>query len=168
MRAWELLRFGRATKVTTRRSVAGKPHSRALRAEAKLALAREPVTFTGHQAIAIADGFGDWAANSGATILACAILPEHAHLVVARHRFPIEQVANLLKGQATKSLTKAGLHSSQMQSYRDGTLPSPWARKFWKVFLTADEDILRAIRYVENNPFKEGKRRQRWGFVVPW
>ena len=168
VRAWELLRFGRATKVTTRRSVAGKPHNQALRAEAKLALARESVTFNGHQAIAIAEGFGDWVANSGATILACAILPEHAHLVVTRHRFPIEQVANLLKGQATKSLTKAGLQPFQAQPYRDGTLPSPWARKFWKVFLTTDEDILRAIRYVENNPLKEGKRRQRWGFVVPW
>jgi hypothetical protein len=122
VRAWELLRFGRATKVTTRRSVAGKPHSRALREEAKLALAREPVVFTGRQALAIADGFGDWAAKSGARILACAILPEHAHLVVARHRFPIEQVANLLKGQATKSLTKAGLHPFQTQPYRDGDL----------------------------------------------
>ena len=28
-------------------------------------------------------------------------------------------------------------------------------------------DILRAIRYVEDNPRKEGKRRQRWKFVTP-
>jgi hypothetical protein len=29
-------------------------------------------------------------------------------------------------------------------------------------------DIARAIRYVEKNPVKEGKRRQQWSFVVPW
>ena len=124
------------------------------------------ISFTGQQALAIAEGFGKWAATSGAKILACAILPEHVHLVVARHRFPIEQVANLLKGRATKSLSKAGLHPFQSQPYPNGILPSPWGHKFWKVFLTTDEDIWRAIRYVENNPLKEGKRRQQWPFVV--
>jgi hypothetical protein len=50
----------------------------------------------------------------------------------------------------------------------DGSFPSPWARKWWKVFLDDEEDILRAIRYVERNPRKEGKPPQRWSFVVPY
>jgi hypothetical protein len=28
--------------------------------------------------------------------------------------------------------------------------------------------VARAVRYVEDNPLKEGKRRQRWSFVVPY
>ncbi|MHB1157303.1 MAG: hypothetical protein ACYC26_10755 [Phycisphaerales bacterium] len=46
--------------------------------------------------------------------------------------------------------------------------PSPWARKGWQVFLDSPEDIERAIRYVRNNPLKEGLREQCWPFVIPW
>ena len=47
-------------------------------------------------------------------------------------------------------------------------LPSVWAQDFWKVFLYTEEDIRARIRYVEENPLKEGKRRQRWSFVTPF
>jgi hypothetical protein len=36
------------------------------------------------------------------------------------------------------------------------------------VFLHDDEEILRAIGYVERNPAKEGKRPQRWSFITPF
>jgi hypothetical protein len=36
------------------------------------------------------------------------------------------------------------------------------------VFLDSDEDIRRAIRYVEENPVKEGKPRQLWSFVTAY
>ena len=48
------------------------------------------------------------------------------------------------------------------------SLPSPWARNCWKVFLDSAADVERAMRYVENNPIKEGKRPQRWSFVTPF
>ena len=38
----------------------------------------------------------------------------------------------------------------------------------WKVFLDSPEDIYHAVGYVEDNPEKEGKRRQRWPFVIPY
>jgi hypothetical protein len=38
--------------------------------------------------------------------------------------------------------------------------PKMWARGEWKVYLDSINDIVRAIRYVENNPLKEGKKRQ--------
>ena len=37
----------------------------------------------------------------------------------------------------------------------------------WKVYLNLRSDIERAIRYVEENPIKEGKPRQKWSFVAP-
>jgi hypothetical protein len=40
-----------------------------------------------------------------------------------------------------------------------------FARGEWKVYLDTEEEVRRAIAYVEENPLKEGKRRQRWGFV---
>jgi len=38
----------------------------------------------------------------------------------------------------------------------------------WKVFLDTLSDVQRAIRYVEENPLREGLPRQWWSFVVPF
>jgi hypothetical protein len=109
IRNWELLKYGNATKIDDTRSVAGRPHNAALRAAAKRELMYPPVIFNGKQAAAIAYGFGDVVRRTGCSIHACAIMPDHAHLVIGRHHYPIQQVANLLKGGATTSLRKYGL-----------------------------------------------------------
>src|SRR5688572_13621473 len=88
--AWELFRYGPATKVETRSSVAANPHNRRLRLEAKTALKYPPVTFTGLQARAVGIGFGESERKGHVQILACAIPPEHVHLVIARHRLKVE------------------------------------------------------------------------------
>src|SRR6476620_1536289 len=85
VRSEKLLVFGEATKVDTHRSVARKPHDRQNRLAAKQALDRPPVIFTGIQARAIARGFGVCIEKTKATVWACAVMPDHAHLVVARH-----------------------------------------------------------------------------------
>ena len=168
VRAWELLLFGDATKVTTKRSLARKPHNRQLRLAAKRALVRDPVEFTGLQARAIARGFADYCTRSGLIVYACSILPTHAHLVIARHSCSIEQVARLLKGAATTQLNREGLHPFVGASYSNGQLPSPWTRHEWSVFLHNAEEILRAIRYVQNNPSKEGRNSQTWSCLTPF
>ena len=38
----------------------------------------------------------------------------------------------------------------------------------WAAFLDTEDEIEDAIRYVEENPVKEGKRRQTWSFVKPF
>src|SRR5690349_1530883 len=98
VRAWELLRFGKATHTHHRGSVARKPHDRKLRLEAKKALVRKAVEFTGIQARAIGRGFATYAKRSGITIHACSILPTHVHMMIARHPADIFQIARLLKG----------------------------------------------------------------------
>ena len=168
VRAWELLRFGPATKTNERRSLARDPHDVALRREAKKHLAHKPVPFSGVQARAIARGFAQYVLRSDCIIHACSILHDHVHVVVARHHYPIERVSTLLKGAASTELLREGLHPFANEPYRDGRLPSPWARKEWSVFLHDDEQIRRAIRYVQNNPLKEGCKEQSWSFVVPF
>jgi REP element-mobilizing transposase RayT len=166
--SWELFRFGPATKVTTRRSLAARPHDRALREAAKLALKYPPVHFDGHQALSISQGFATAIAEHGYRVHACSILPEHVHIVVARCDRSIERIVAHLKAKATSQLNRDGLHPLAAFSSEPDGPPTPWAEKRWKCFLNEDEEILRAIRYVEQNPVKEGKRRQRWSFVVPW
>jgi hypothetical protein len=158
VRAWELLLFGPATKVTTQRSLAKKSHNHQQRLMAKHALAREAVEFTGIQARAIARGFAIYCQRSSCIIHARAILPTHCHLVIAR----------LLKGAATAELLREGLHPFQNQPYRNRSLPTPWARHQWSVFLDSPKNILRAIRYVNDNPIREGHRVQNWSCVRPY
>jgi REP element-mobilizing transposase RayT len=165
VRSWELFRYGPATKTDTRRSVAANRHDTSARLSAKQALKYPPVKFNGSQAKAIGEGFSDFVQKSGVSILACAILPDHLHLVIARHRYQVEQVVNLLKGAAASELVKQGIHPFLHLKHDDAALPKCFAQKSWKVFLDCNADIRRAIAYADNNPEKEGLRRQRWSFV---
>ncbi|MFQ5731258.1 MAG: transposase [Planctomycetaceae bacterium] len=165
--AWELFRFGgAATKVDTRRSLAGDPHDRKTRIETKWRLKYPAVTFTGIQARAIGNGFRQFSEKNGLRIWACAILPDHAHLVIARHKTKVEQLVTLLKGAATRALVDEGVHPFAGFPKKNGCLPKCWARGEWKVFLDDAEDVARAISYVEDNPVKEGLPAQRWSFVT--
>jgi len=168
VRSWELRRFGPARKVNTRRSVASVQHDYRLRQEAKSALQYPEVHLSGIQAREVGRAIGDHSRENGLKVWACSILPEHLHLVLGRYRFKIEQVVNLLKGAATSRLAECGLHPLQQHRRSDGRLPPMWTRREWKVFLDSVDDIEGAIRYVEENPVKEGKRRQRWSFVTPF
>jgi len=129
-----------------------------MRLAAKSALKYGPVKLTGRQALAVGQGFIAAIAESGYSVHACAILPEHAHLVVRRHSRGVTQIVGHLKARATQRLIAEEL-------WPDAERPV-WGRKCWRVFLNDEEDVRRAIAYVERNPLKEGKPAQKWSFVV--
>jgi REP element-mobilizing transposase RayT len=158
--AWELVRFGKATKVSTTRSVAGAPHDCRLREQAKTALEHGCVAFTGQQALGVGRGFALAAKEGGYTVHACTILPEHVHVVIGHSPRSVGRIVGHLKGRATQHLAAAGL-------WPDTGRPV-WGKKAWKVFLDSPERVQSAIAYVEANPEKEGKPRQRWSFVRPF
>ena len=166
VRQWELLLHGRATKTTDRRSLARNPHDREKRLNAKCSLMYEPIVFTGKQALCISRGFAKAIEESGYTVYACSIMPEHVHAVVARHNNPAERIIGHFKARATQALEDAGMHPFVQYRDNEGRFPSVWAHRGWKVFLDSEEGIERAIRYVEENPLKQNLRVQKWGFVV--
>jgi REP element-mobilizing transposase RayT len=168
VRSWELCRFGPATKVTTRKSLARKPHNRQLRLAAKSELRYPPVSFSGSQALAIAHGFKSAFERSSFIFLACSILPEHVHLVVARHRLNHRQIMNQLKGEASKALVRENLHPFQEEFLPSRKRHSPWGEKAWCVFLNTPGHIRCALRYVEQNPEKENLPAQHWSFIQPY
>lgn len=88
----KLREFGPATKVSTRESLAGRPHDAALRRAAKLALKYPEVIFNGHQAKAVGGGFAEAVRRSQLRILACAIMPQHVHVIIANDRLSPEQL----------------------------------------------------------------------------
>ena len=160
--------FGPATKVTDKRSHATDPHERNLRFTAKQALLYPPVRFNGVQARAVARGFANCVERTEAIIHACSILPDHVHMVIARHRYEVEKLVSLLKGDATRELNAERLHP--LATYRNvrGTIPSPWGASCRKVFLDNAKEIQNRIAYVEENPPKQAKRMQHWSFVTPY
>ena len=146
IRSWELFYQGPATLTHSQRSAAHDPHDRALRLHQKQGLHHEPVAFTELQIEAIAGGFQNAIRRSGFVLYACSILSTHTHLVVARHRYEIEQVANQFNGEATKELKRRGLHPFPETFARSGKQHSPWADDSWDVYLDTREDILRSIK----------------------
>jgi REP element-mobilizing transposase RayT len=158
--AWELFRYGPATKVRTRRSVAAKLHDATQRRAAKRALRYRPVKISGVQAVAVVEGFRQACEEAGYRIHACAVLPDHIHLVIGWHPRDIRKIVGHLKSNATRHLKQSGLWD-----LGDRTM---WAAHGWNVFLNDIRAVQRAICYVELNPEKEGKKRQRWSIVTPF
>lgn len=163
--AWELLKYGKATKVTTRRSVAHAPHNQQLRREAKLALKYAPVFLSGIQARAVARGFARATREGSYVIHACSILDDHVHLMVAPHERRYEQIVSHLRSRATTQLRAESLHPFASHEFQNGRVPSCWGEGLWKVYCFDREHANNAIAYVNRNPLREGKREQSWPFV---
>jgi REP element-mobilizing transposase RayT len=108
--AWELFRYGRATKTTETRSLVYRPHDRNKRLAAKASLKRPAVRINGLQARAVGTGFAAYARRTQLLIYACAISPDHVHLVLGRHRLMAEKLVVELKGAATRQLMNENVH----------------------------------------------------------
>ena len=166
---WELVRFGKSTRRVEQRRLDQLSESElAVRDEARAALKYPSVCLRGNQALAVAQGLAIQAAKSGYTIWACSILPEHTHLVIGRHHYRVEQVANLLKGAATRRLVERRIHPLSGHAEPGERPPGMWAERCWKVYLDSDSAIENAINYVIENPIKEGKPRQSWSWLDPY
>jgi REP element-mobilizing transposase RayT len=165
--AWELRKFGPATKVSGKRSYARDPHDVALRFAAMQALKYPAVRFDDAQREAVARGLADAVGEAQYQVHAGCIGHDHAHLVVGRHRQAVEQVARHLKSKATMAMTRAGVHPLARYRTRQGTIPTPWAEGAWSVFIEDAKQLGAAIAYVQRHPLKEGLPMQKWGFVTP-
>jgi REP element-mobilizing transposase RayT len=161
-----LRRFGTATKVQTRHCVANECHDHFVRTEAKRSLKYPPVIFDGVQARAVARGFADVLRTCDYPVYACTILPEHVHLVIGRHTQTIERIVAHLKRGATLRLFAEEIHP--LIEFPK-PVPSPWSKRTgWTVYLNDDQSVRHRIKYVEENPLKEGKSQQHWSFVKPF
>ncbi|TWU45841.1 hypothetical protein Q31b_10170 [Novipirellula aureliae] len=169
VRRWELVRFGHATKSIHRREIEElTPQEIVDRNAARASLAYPAVSVSGEQALSIANGFAKHCVKNNYTIWACAILPEHTHMVIARHTFKVEQMANLLKGAATRRIIADDRHPLQSFAKPGSRPPQMWATHLWKTFLDSEPAIEEAIAYVWDNPMKEDKPKQTWKFVTPF
>ena len=155
--AWELfIAAGPATYCGARYSVAGADHDREVRNTGKASLLHSPMRFDPRQIQSIATGFADACSEADFHILACAIMPDHVHVVIRRHPRDIEMIVGHLRSRATKQLGRDAIRPDQ----------PIWAKKSWNRYLDSP-DLPNAIAYVNNNPRRAGLPAQFWPFVEP-
>jgi REP element-mobilizing transposase RayT len=90
------------------------------------------------------------------TCYACAIMPDHVHLLIRKHRDLAEAMIEKIQALSRKRLIEIGLRNADHPT---------WTRGGWKVFLDHPDEVWRTIRYIENNPVKIRLPMQRWSFV---
>jgi REP element-mobilizing transposase RayT len=105
---------------------------------------------------AIGDAFARVVEKRRYTVWACAILKNHAHLCVRRHRDDAVTIWRALAEESSKSL----------RLFADVADDHPvWSNRPYKVFLYDGGDVRRVTAYILENPVKESLGTQRWPFV---
>ncbi len=122
---------------------------------AKDVLQHELLTFTPEEVAIIAASFARLCSGHPYTCYACAIMPDHVHVLLRKHRRPAEQMILDLQ-EASRDALRG------LPQRKDHPI---WGGPGWKVFLRTGDDIRRTIQYIQDNPAKMRRPVQRWNFV---
>ena len=105
---------------------------------------------------AIAESVAEGVERHRYTVWACAILANHMHMVIRRHR----------DDGKTIWLRIAERVRTDLRGFNSIAVDHPiWAARPYGVFLYSQPDIQRCVRYVAENPGKEGLPSQHFPFV---
>jgi REP element-mobilizing transposase RayT len=129
---------------------------RAFHHHAQPLLEQEVIWFNQEMRNEIARAFAAVAANFNYKIYACAILRNHAHLVVPRH------------AHRHDILWRTFAEAAAQQLRERFNLPARhriWGNRPYSKFLYTPDDVHGRIVYVNDNPEKEGLPRQHWDFI---
>lgn len=93
------------------------------------------------------------------TCYACAIMPDHIHLLIRKHKHQAEEMIAHFQETSRMHLHHVGIRSSEHPV---------WTAGGYKVFLYHPLEIRRTIRYIEENPIKWRLPKQQWPFVIKY
>jgi REP element-mobilizing transposase RayT len=88
---------------------------------------------------------------------ACAIMPDHVHILIRKHKHQAEDMIEALKEAGRLRLSDTGHRSTDHPVWSGGG--------GWKVFLDHPEEVRRTVRHIEKNPPSERLPEQHWPFV---
>ena len=131
------------------------------RAEAAEVLKYPLLNFSEEEFGAIGESFAEVIRKANYTCYACAIMPDHVHLLIRKHRDQADQMIEKLQDASRLAVL------AKAQASRAADHPV-WGGPGWKVFLRSREAMERTVRYIENNPVKIGRPLQHWKFVRPY
>ncbi len=115
-------------------------------AEAQPLLEHETLWFDARMRQLIAESFARTAQQFGYNVWACAILRNHAHLVVQRHKHSHEVIWRTFAEGARESLRAVADLSDRHRV---------WGERPYSKFLYTPDEVRSRIKYVNENPQKE-------------
>jgi len=129
---------------------------REFRDSARRVLKHELLEFKQSDFPVIADALADAIREHNYTCYACAIMPDHVHILIRKHGHQAEAMLENLQSATRLRFRNEGLRSEDHPV---------WGGPGWKVFLDTPDSIRRTIGYIDGNPPKWRLHRQRWPFV---
>lgn len=123
-------------------------------------LKHELLPFTDAEINAVGEALAETICERQFTCYACAVMPDHVHMVIRKHRDTAEEMIDAFQQASARALRGRGT--------RFGENHPVWGGPGWKVFLFTRSDIERTNRYVARNPEKARRPAQLWPFVVPY
>jgi REP element-mobilizing transposase RayT len=138
-----------------------QPSSKEIREFHKKAhdILKHPVlTFDDEEIALVGNVLGQVIAEKDYTCYACAVMPDHVHMVVRRHMDWAENMIALFQQRSRQALIDAGK--------RNPTHPVWTKGPGWKTFINSQRQFKNEIGYVGQNPRKIGRPDQTWDFVT--
>lgn len=117
------------------------------------------LTFNDHAIRIIAESFQQVIETQRYTCYACAIMPDHVHILIRKHKHLAEDKIAHLQDDSRLRLRNLDTWKANHPV---------WGGPGWKVFLDHPDDIRRVIRYIEMNPIKARMPAQSYSFVKPY
>jgi REP element-mobilizing transposase RayT len=115
--------------------------------------------FGNEQVLAIAQAFGQVIQECRYTCYACAVMPDHVHILIRKHKHLAEEMLDRFHEAGRLAIAGVGDWEGDHPVFGAGG---------WKVFLDEPKEIWRTISYIEQNPVKIGLPVQHWGFVTAY
>ena len=126
---------------------------------ARQVLKHDLLAFSTDEIVLLGKSFADVVRQKAYTCYACAIMADHVHMLIRKHRDKAEKMIEHFQDASRDALIARG--------HRSAGHPV-WGGPGWKVYLETREDIERVIRYIDDNPLKARRPRQIWDFVTPY
>ena len=139
-----------------------QPAGREVRAfydRAKPLLCHALLKFTAEELPTAAHGLAHAITKHNYTCYACAIMPDHVHLIIRKHKHTAEEMTENLQSLSRERLVAEG--------HREPSHPA-WTVGGWKGFLDRPSTVRRVVAYVEKNPLEIGRSLQHWPFVTEY
>jgi REP element-mobilizing transposase RayT len=117
------------------------------------------IRFDANRIESVASGLADGILQHGYTCYACAVMPDHIHLLIRKHKHQAEEMIAYLQESSRLRLCEEYLN----------LLHHPiWTTGGRKIFSRTPDDVRCVIRYIVDNPPQIGLPRQTWSFVTPY
>lgn len=131
----------------------------AFREAAQAVLKHALLAFTDDEIQVVGHAFAEVMHARNYTCYGCAILPDHVHLLIRKHRDLAEDMIENLQLASRTAIIRAGSRPADHPV---------WGGPGWKVFLETRDDFNRTIAYLGKNLLQAHRAEQPWPFVKPY